>query len=86
MESLSCSTPVVAFDIGGNSDMIEHKRNGYLAKPYDTKDLAKGIEWVVNNPNYDELATNARQKVLDEFDSRIVARKYIKLYENILKK
>jgi len=35
MESLSCGTPVVGFDIGGNSDMIEHKKTGYLVKPFD---------------------------------------------------
>jgi glycosyltransferase involved in cell wall biosynthesis len=27
MESLACGTLVVGFDIGGNSDMIEHKKN-----------------------------------------------------------
>lgn len=85
MESLSCGTPVVVFDVGGNSDMIEHKINGYLAKPFDTTDLANGIEWVLNNPNYDELCKSAREKVVREFDSRVVAKKYIKLYEEILK-
>jgi glycosyltransferase involved in cell wall biosynthesis len=44
MESLACGTPVVAFDIGGMPDMIEHQKNGYLAKPYDVTDLAHGIE------------------------------------------
>lgn len=84
MESLSCGTPVVAFDIGGNSDMVEHQINGYLAKPFDTTDLARGIEWVLNAPNYEELCSNAREKVVREFDSRIVARKYIELYREIL--
>ncbi|HIP51885.1 MAG TPA: glycosyltransferase, partial [Campylobacterales bacterium] len=28
MESLACATPVVGFNIGGNSDMIEHQING----------------------------------------------------------
>ena len=32
MESLSCGTPVVAFNIGGNGDMIDHFQNGYLAQ------------------------------------------------------
>jgi len=68
MESLSCATPVVAFDVGGNSDMIEHKINGYLARPFDTDDLVYGIEWVLNYENYDELCKNAREKVLKEFD------------------
>ncbi len=84
MESLSCVTPVVAFDVGGNSDMIEHKLNGYLAKPFDTDDLARGIEWILNNENYDKLCQNAREKVLKEFDSKVVAKKYIELYEKIL--
>lgn len=84
MESLSCGTPVVAFNIGGNSDMIEHKINGYLAKPYDTDDLAKGIEWILSSPKYDELCENARNKVLREFDSKVVVKKYIELYDKII--
>ena len=84
MESLACGTPVVAFDIGGNSDMIEHQINGYLAQPFDTNDLAKGIEWALNAPNYQELCDNARNKVLTHFDSQLVAKQYITLYKEIL--
>jgi glycosyltransferase involved in cell wall biosynthesis len=84
MESLACGTPVVGFDIGGNSDMIEHEKNGYLAKPFDTDDLANGIEWVLHVSDYDELCHSARQKVLREFDSVVVAKKYIELYKEIL--
>ncbi len=85
MESLACGTPVVGFDIGGNSDMIEHRTNGYLAKPFDTTDLKDGIEWILNYENYDELCTNAREKFLKEFDSLVVSKRYIELYEDILK-
>lgn len=84
MESLSCGTPVVAFNIGGNSDMVEHKINGYLAKPYDTNDLAKGIEWILNNKNYDTLSINAREKVIKEFSQDVVVEKYINLYKEII--
>ena len=86
MESLACGTPVVSFDIGGNGDMVEHQQNGYLAKPYDTADLATGIEWVLHAPNYEELSINAREKVLNEFDSSVVAKQYIQLYESVLEK
>lgn len=85
MESLACGTPVIGFDIGGNSDMIEHKKTGYLVKPFDTTDLKDGIEWVLNTPNYAELCINAREKVLREFDSEVVAWKYVELYGEILK-
>lgn len=85
MESLSCGTPVVGFNIGGNSDMIKHHINGYLAKAFDTDDLAKGIEWVLNHKEYDKLCTSAREKVVCEFDSVVVGKKYIELYKDSLK-
>lgn len=86
MESLACGIPVVSFNIGGNSDLISHKVNGYLATPYDTTDLAKGIDWILNASNYQQLSTAAREKVLSTFDSNLVADRYITLYKNILGK
>jgi glycosyltransferase involved in cell wall biosynthesis len=84
MESLACGTPVVAFNVGGNSDLIEHRETGYLAAPFDADELATGIDWVLTAENYSELSGNARDKVLRNFDSKIVAGKYIELYQNIL--
>ena len=84
MESLSCGTPVVGFDTGGNSDLIEHKRTGYLARAFDSGDLARGIEWLIYNDSYSELCKNARNKVLNEFESVSVVKKYIHLYSSLV--
>lgn len=86
MESLACGTPVVSFGIGGNPDMIEHMLNGYLAKPYDINDLAYGISWILNHSEPSSLKEAARKKVLDKFDSLIVAEQYISVYRNLLTK
>lgn len=83
-ESISCATPVVCFTTTGLIDIIDHKKNGYLAKPFDSYDLANGIEWVLNNENYNDLCKNARAKVLKEFDSKLVAEKYVNLYKEVL--
>ncbi len=48
MESQSCGTPVVAFDIGGLPDIVTHKQNGYLAQAENFHDLAAGISWVLD--------------------------------------
>jgi glycosyltransferase involved in cell wall biosynthesis len=90
MESMACGTPVVGFNIGGNGngngngDLIDHQQNGYLANPFDTGDLAKGIEVILNSKKYTEFCQSARNKVLREFDSRIVANQYIDLYEQLI--
>jgi len=83
-ESMACGTPVVTFNHTGLVDIVDHKKNGYLAHPLDTQDLAYGIEWILDNEKYDDLCSNARGKVMREFDSKVVAEKYINLYNEIL--
>jgi len=87
MESLACGTPVVAFNIGGIPDMIEHQENGYLVKSFDTGDLAYGINWILENKmRWKKLSVNARKKVEKEFDINKIAKRYTDLYKDILKK
>jgi glycosyltransferase involved in cell wall biosynthesis len=85
LESLACGTPVIAFNVGGIPDLIEHMREGYLVKPFDTTDLGDGIRWVLSDPSRsEELSKRAREKVEEKFTTGIQAEKYIRLYEQIL--
>ncbi len=85
MESLACGTPVVGFDIGGNSDLINHKVNGFLVRKLDAENLTKGIKWVLNNADEEKLSINARESVLENFESKKVAKSYKKLYNSIIR-
>ena len=41
--------------------MINHQINGYLAKRFDTSDLAAGINWVLSDENrHKDLCLKAR--------------------------
>ncbi|MCG8318732.1 MAG: glycosyltransferase family 4 protein [Cytophagales bacterium] len=85
MESLSCGLPVVAFDIGGNSDMIEHQKCGYLARASDHHDLAHGIEWVLQEAGKNRnLSKNAREKAVRAYARTSVAQKHVDLYQEIM--
>ena len=85
-ESMACRTPVVSFNATGPKDIITHKVDGYKAKPFESEDLAEGIEWVLNNKNYDKLCQNARKKVVENFGIKVISSKYKRLYEEILQK
>jgi glycosyltransferase involved in cell wall biosynthesis len=87
-EAMSCGTPVVAFNTTGLKDIIDHKKNGYLATPFNPEDLACGIQWVLNQPKeqYTQLQKNSIQKVHDFFDANVVAKQYIQLYKEICSK
>ncbi len=84
MESLSCGVPVVAFNIGGMPDMIGHKSNGYLAKPYSHQDFAEGLYWILTGTDKQKLQTNAREKVINNFTPDIIGKRYLDLYKSIL--
>lgn len=83
-ESMLCGTPVVCFNATGPKDIVDHKVNGYLAESFSSKDLAKGVDWVVNVANYDVLSTNAKNKIKNNFSNLVVANKYIDLYNSMV--
>lgn len=86
-ESLACGTPVVAFNATGLKDIIDHFINGYLAEPYRTEDLARGIAWVLEDAERHQLLRqNARKKAEASFSLELQAKRYIELYSKLLNK
>jgi glycosyltransferase involved in cell wall biosynthesis len=83
-ESQCAGTPVVCFDATGPKDLVDHKITGYRAKPFDSGDLAVGINWVMSHKDPIKLNNAAREKVVKDFDSRVVGQQYIELYESIV--
>jgi glycosyltransferase involved in cell wall biosynthesis len=84
MEAMACGTPCVGFDTGGIPEMIDHKKNGYVAQYRDEKDLAKGIQWVLNNSDTLNLSEACIKKVRDNYTEKMVATRYITLYNLLL--
>jgi glycosyltransferase involved in cell wall biosynthesis len=84
-EALACGTPVVAFAATGLLDVVKHKETGYLATPFETRDLAQGIYWVVSEPaRQDCLRGNARRDAVERFANPVIAASYKRLYEQVL--
>ncbi|MCI5178817.1 MAG: glycosyltransferase [Candidatus Electrothrix sp. AW3_4] len=85
IESMACGTPCVSFAVGGVPDIIDHKVNGYLAEPFDTEDLSRGIQSILENKTWCEgIAEKCRRKALDEYDVNIQVRRYLELFDDIL--
>jgi glycosyltransferase involved in cell wall biosynthesis len=87
LESMSCATPVVAFNTTGLTDIIDHQQNGYLAQPFQPEDLAKGIHWILeDSQRLQTLSQRAREKAERNFTIEQQADRYTRLYEEILAK
>jgi glycosyltransferase involved in cell wall biosynthesis len=85
MEAMGCGTPCVAFRQGGVPDLISHEENGYLARPYQPADLARGISWVLESEERRRrLGSNARKIVSGQFSLETVAARHLTLYREVL--
>ncbi len=85
LEAMACGTPCVGFRTGGIPEMIDHKKNGYIAHYKDPEDLAKGILWVMENRDKENLPEACIEKVTSSYAEVVVSRKYIDLYNSVLK-
>ena len=85
-EAISCGVPVVAFNTTGLKDIVIHKKNGWLAKPYKVKQLAEGIDYILSlKPRfYKEMSSYGINLAKQKFSYEIISDKYIKLYQKIL--
>jgi glycosyltransferase involved in cell wall biosynthesis len=83
VESLACGTPVVSFNIGGMSDIVNHLKTGYLAIPFNTDDLANGISWVLKNNTDGVLSYNSRIYAEQNFSYEVVSKQYFDVYKKV---
>lgn len=81
VEAHACGTPVVAFDVCGLPDIVQHQKTGYLAKPFDAEDLACGIQWVIGNDDrLADLRTQARLEAVARYSYPVVSAQYGVVY------
>lgn len=83
MEAMACGVPCVGFNIGGIPEMIDHLHNGYLAQYKSSEDFANGIQWILTEPEYDELSEQACRKAVANYSESTIAKKYTDIYNKI---
>lgn len=81
IEGLLSNRPVIAFNINGFSEVIEHKKNGYLAKPFCSKDFAKGLNFLINSKHFNNSKFLKNKR---EFSDDYVLKKLKKLINTMI--
>ena len=84
MEAMACGLPCVGFKVGGIPEEIDHKQNGYVADYRSAEDLARGIQWILNEADYESLSRNAIQKVVRNYSQQSVALRYAEVYQQAM--
>ena len=80
MEAQSCGRPVVAFNLGGLPDIVEHRTTGYLAEPSNADDLARALLHTLDPQTQQLMAGEARARALATWSPQAVVPQYEVLY------
>lgn len=85
MEAMAVGVPVVAYDIPGVDQLIEHEVTGLLAPLGDKEALRAQCERILTNTELaEQLAKAARAKVDEKYSAARMAKEYVAIYEQLL--
>ncbi|QUY40606.1 glycosyltransferase family 4 protein [Acaryochloris marina] len=84
-ESMACGTATVSFRVGGVQDLVRPNVTGYLAQEENIEDFSKGIEVLLKDDKLRyEMGLNCRLIALEEYSSKLQAKRYLNLYRALL--
>ncbi len=84
LEAMLAGLPVVATDVGGNSELVVENETGFLADVNNADDFANKIERVLCDIDLRKrLGVAGRERVKKYFDVKKMYKEYIDLYERV---
>ena len=85
LEALSTGLPVVTTNVGGIPETIESGKNGFLVEPFNRKQFAEKILYLLEHPaEGSEMGLLARKTIEERFDWRLIVKKVLKVYDEAL--
>lgn len=85
LEAMACEVPVIATNVGGVPEVVQHGVDGYLVEPGDVKLAAKyAIELLSRQDRGREMGERARVDARKKFCANDVIPMYERYYERVL--
>lgn len=86
LEGASMARPLIATDVTGCRDIVEDGVNGLLCKVKSGKDLAEKMQKMMSfsNEEREMMGRRGREKMIKEFDKKIVIQQYLEAIEEVL--
>ena len=84
VEAMAAGKPVVASNVGGIPDLVQHDYNGLLVAPGDEKALATGIKHLISNPQKAKLMGQRGREFCRQFSVESMVEKIDSLYGQLL--
>ena len=86
-EAMSMNLPVVTTNVGGTPEYIKNGYSGYICNIGDYKGISQKILKLIKSFNLRKKFGTRSRKVVEQFlDSKVISKKYQKVYESVSKR
>lgn len=85
LEAASVGKPIITTDAVGCREVVDDGVNGFLCEPRSADDLKAKMEKMLLLPEAEriQMGLNGREKILKQFDEKIVIDRYLKVIEQL---
>ena len=83
-ESISCGTPVLAFNTGGLPEMILSSKSGWLVEEIDSISMGKELASIISSAKFREIRIPTKKHAKKLFDSSIAGQDYADMFNSIV--
>lgn len=84
LEAMYCRTPVIAYEVGGISEVVKPGKTGWLVKAGDEATFVHAVDEVLKSITLDAVKENAYSQVVGEYDNRVIANRFLKVYQKVM--
>lgn len=86
LEAMWMARPVVAANVGGPAELVQHERTGLLVPPHDAGALAEAVGRMLSEPGLARsYGLAGKERVLEHFTAEKTAREILGIYDRALK-
>ncbi len=85
LEAMSCGVPVVAYNVGGLSEVVEHGTTGFLCDFADLDGMAtRTLEVLLHPDTLLTLRFEARSRAIKHFTPELILPQYVAIYDALM--
>jgi glycosyltransferase involved in cell wall biosynthesis len=85
LEAMAAGVPVLAAKVGGVPDLVEDGATGLFCDPLDPGSMSSGVGKLLRDPALGgRLAMEAKRRALERFHPRVIARRHVEIYGEVL--
>jgi glycosyltransferase involved in cell wall biosynthesis len=85
LEAMAAGVPVIASRVGGIPDLIDGMKTGLFCDPWNSSSFPEGVSQILGNSNLaGRLARNAHEEALRRFHPKVIAKRHLEIYQQVL--